>query len=123
MLESEAWDIIEGMNWIVECKNRRGYENMRKKFKKKYPVETAIAVRNFSAAKHNALYRAVDKYEAEHGHLGNYGGDDSFGDLLDHAIGLGEAFYNAVLEDPSQLAKLNYVENFMYAVPYADDYE
>jgi hypothetical protein len=121
--ESEAWRIIEGMDWINMCHKSRGYEDMRKKFKKQYPVETAVAVRNFEAEKFKALYAAVDKHEAEHGHLGNYGGDDSFGDLLDHAIGLGEAFYNAVLADPSQLAKLDYVENFMYAVPYEDDYE
>ena len=120
--ESEIWRIIEDMDWFNHSKKNRGYYDMKEIFMKKHSVEVAIQVRKFVSQVRSVLYKAADAYEAANGGLGNYGGDDSFGDLLDHAVGLGEKFYNAMLDQPKLLGRLDYVENFCYGIPYDDDY-
>ena len=120
--ESEIWRIIEDMDWFNNSKKYRGYYDMKEIFMQKHSAVVAVQVRQFVSQVRSVLYKTVGAYESTNGGLGNYGGDDSFGDLLDHAIGLGEKFYNAMLDQPELLGRLDYVENFCYSIPYEDDY-
>lgn len=54
-------------------------------------------------------------------------GDDGFGDLMNHLIGLGKEEYEASLADPMRVIKrgqaYNYAESFGYCIPYGTDIE
>lgn len=73
----------------------------------------------------NQLDRAIMAYELYHRHTCGLG-DDSFSDLIAHIVGLGEAEYNAALEDPSLAVERaqanNFTESFAYVWPNAQDY-
>lgn len=53
--------------------------------------------------------------------------EDSFGDLVAHIIGLGQAEYEAVLADPmlaqERASTGNYAESFSYALPFSTSFE
>jgi hypothetical protein len=118
------WSIIEDMNWLKYSQERRGYEGMKVRFMREYNLDMAKKVREFVSERQNTLMRMLDQLEKKNGErYGNYGGDDSFGDMTAHVIGLGEEYYNAVMENPKLLNKLDFVECFSYALPYDDDYD
>jgi len=74
----------------------------------------------------NELGMAVDRVERKTGESTGCG-DDGWGDLLNHVIGLGKEEYEASLADPMRVIKrgqaCNYAESFDYCVPFGTDLE
>ena len=119
--EKLYWSIIEDMDWLNYSQERRGYEKMKVNFMRNYGVDMAKKVHEFASAKQGALMRMLDQLEKNGERYGDYGGDDSFGDMTAHVVGLGEEYYNAIMENPELLNKQNSVECFMYALPWDED--
>lgn len=119
--EKLLWAIIEEMDWAKYSQQRRGYEAMKVNFMRNYGVDMAKKVRDFAHTKQSKLMKKLNTLLKVGKRYGDYGGDDSFGDMTAHVVGLGEDYYNAVMKDPSLLDDLTTVECFMYALPYGED--
>ena len=67
------------------------------------------------------LYQRVDAWEKANEESCGCG-DDGFGDLLSHVIGLGKDTYEEAMEDPRSVVKRgqksDYTEKFSYSFPY-----
>jgi len=74
----------------------------------------------------SALGLAVEAKEKGSGESSGCG-DDGFGDLLNHVVGLGKEEYEASLADPMRVIKrgqaYDYAESFGYCIPYGTDIE
>jgi len=115
------WKAVSDMGWET---NGFDYDKIGKDLETRIWAEyddqqaRVIADGLFTAGMrfHNRLYDVVDKYARK---TKTYmGGDDSFSDLLNHIIGLGQAEYDAVMADPSLAVKRYneeaYTESFSY---------
>jgi len=115
------WNIIAGMGW-KEATLGKTYPDtsaMKREFMETYSEKIASDFSDWYSAKYRELYNAYDVAANESGErYGNYGGDDSFGDMLDHVMGLGEEYYCAVMADFSLLNKLEPIESFSYCIPH-----
>lgn len=70
----------------------------------------------------DTLYAVIAKAEKQHPEVRlNYGGDDSFSDMVHHVIGMGEDYYNKVLANPELLRDVRYHESFSYCIPSKED--
>ena len=69
----------------------------------------------------HALYEKVERYERAND-VSCECGDDGFGDLLSHMVGLGKEYFEACMADPSIVVergqRSDYVEKFSYGIPY-----
>jgi hypothetical protein len=117
------WSIIEDMNWLKYSQERRGYNEMKIRFMRSYGYDMAKKVREFVDERQSTLMRMLDQLNKNGERYGDFGGDDSFSDMTAHVVGLGEEYYLSVMENPKLLNKLNFVESFLYALPYNDDYD
>jgi hypothetical protein len=119
----EFWKLVAELNWGHKSDGPHKTTNYKVVKKTLMQKLTRSGVERFSAtfsALRHDLYRKLDK-EVE----GT--GDDGFGDLLAHIIGLGKEEYERNLADPklaqARVDKSRYVESFSYCIPYDDDYE
>ena len=118
------WKDIEEINWAERSKQRRGYEQAKRFILENFTPKRIKEIDEFISARHNDLYKRIEEYEREVGtRCGDYGGDDSFGDMINHAIGLGQEYFESVMADPTLLNDLDFVESFTYCIPYEDEYE
>ena len=124
------WEIIDGMGWAEATlgDGRVDTDAIKRGFMQMYSEELAAEFNEWYRAKYHELYNAYEVAEKETGkRFGNYSGDDSFGDMLDHVMGLGQEYYNVVMADFSLLNSLEPVESFAYCIPYTgktlNDYE
>lgn len=118
------WKYIEEINWANRSQQKRGYEDGKMYMLENFTKKRCEEIRDFVDKRMFELYNRVNAFEKENNvHCGDYGGDDSFGDMLHHVIGLGEAKFNEIMEDPSKLDGMNYVESFSYCMPDDEDYE
>lgn len=118
------WNIIAGMGWAKATlgEGRVDTSAMKREFMETYSEKVAAQFNEWYRAKYRELVNAYDAAEKESGkRYGNFGGDDSFGDMLDHVMGLGETYYCAVMADFSLLNKLDPVESFAYCIPYTGE--
>lgn len=134
MEDSKFWSIVHQVDWPNICDSKRPYDIGKERMKKFLPtVEVMSEFRNSFDAKTNCLYTKLMEWEnkGECWHSGgnerSFGlGDDSFGDLIAHIVGLGQAEFEAVLAKPelahSRARKHEFVESFSYCIPYDDDY-
>ena len=120
MNDATGWKIIEGMGWgaAVASGEHRPYERIKAEFIENYSPETAEEFRDWYAEKYRDLDNAHSNERAEGRNYGNYGGDDSYGDMLDHVMGLGEVYYAAVMYNMALLEKLHPQESFAYCIPH-----
>jgi hypothetical protein len=116
------WALIEEINWKSRSRTRRGYEGGKQFLLDNFTKETCDALRDFAKKQKNALYVRVANYESDYGRCGNYGGDDSYDDMLWHVVGLGEDVYNMIMDNPKLLDRIDFVESFSYCFPFEDDY-
>ena len=100
------WSIIEDMNWLEYSQKHHGYSDMKVNFMRSYGADMAVKVRDFVSKKQRELMRMLDNLPDMNEVTGFCGGDDSFGDMTAHVVGLGEEYYNAVMEKPKLLKKL-----------------
>jgi len=118
------WKDIEEINWAERSQEQRGYENGKRYVLENFTQARCNKISEFISARFDQLYGRVEQYEqANNCHCGNYSGDDSFGDMIHHAIGLGEGYFNSVMENPKLLDELDYTESFSYCLPYESDFE
>lgn len=115
--EEKSWEILDSVNWEQNCKTVNS-ATLKIRLMKRYSQEEILEAGKFQSKMSKALSQKINAYEDDNGHLGNYGGDDSYGDLLDHIVGCGQAKYNAIIEDPKLAGSVKYVENFAYVIPY-----
>ena len=112
------WSMVESLGWGKSF----DYTQMQNRLLLAYSPEQLQTYRDEYDRCLSELYRVVDNYvRANPRHSLPYGGDDSFGDMLAHTIGLGRAYYESILESPENLATMNIQESFGYVYPYPDD--
>jgi len=118
------WKYIEEINWSELSKRKRGYEDGKRYMLENFTQKRCNEISDFVHLRWRELYSCIEDYErANDTHCGEYGGDDSFGDMLHHVIGLGEEKFIEIMADPSKLNGMEYVESFSYCMPYDDDFE
>jgi|GEM_PF-2454565 len=149
MPEPEFWEIVDGLGWGTKTTD---YKALKKHLLRNLSPNQADGMRTTFSQMSGKLYRVLTKWEEagdtgdgaggirtpavsfrtwlETGKRGNpreFGlGDDSFGDLLAHIIGMGKREYEAVLKNPQRALDRarsdGYKESFAYALPYTADY-
>jgi hypothetical protein len=124
MTEDEFWAIIGTMGWGRKDTNYKRIKNAIR-VRLNFDVERIETFHDIYRKKQGDIARVLDKayYENSDG-LGL--GDDGFGDLTSHIVGMGKDEYTRVLNDPS-LGKARahapygspegFTESFSYAVP------
>lgn len=118
------WNVITSMGWarVTFGDARVDCEAIKREFMETYSEQVATDFREWYNAKYRELVNAYDAAEKESGkRYGNFGGDDSFGDMLDHVMGLGQEYYNAVMADFRILNNLDPIESFAYCIPYTGE--
>ena len=123
-IENKIWEIIESVKWEEKC-NTVDSTKLKIELMKRYSQEEIAEANKMVSKLSNELYKCISRYEDEQlegGRLGNYGGDDSFSDLLHHIVGSGKLVYEAVMADPVIAACIDFTESFMYVMPYDDDW-
>ncbi|HUU88870.1 MAG TPA: DUF4240 domain-containing protein [Candidatus Glassbacteria bacterium] len=117
MTEERFWKIVEECGWGTKTIDDKAIKKiLLKELSKEEAKEFTDIKRKFMAQLDKKLAKVISNL-----------GDDSYGDLLSHIIGLGKAEFEAVLNDP-QLAKIRaekyqFVESFSYVFPYDKDYD
>jgi len=123
-MDKIMWELIARINWAARSEQKRGFDSGKQFMLENFSQDTCQQIRKFVAEKRMELSIRVDEYENDHGvRCGDYGGDDSYGDMLHHVIGLGEVVYEMIMDNPSLLDRINYVESFSYCLPYDDDFK
>ena len=118
------WNIITNMNWAAATAGGVYPDTsaIKREFMETYSEKVAEQFNEWYRSKYSELVNAYEAAEKETGkRYGNYGGDDSFGDMLDHVMGLGEDYYNAIMADFKLLNNLEPIESFAYCIPYTGD--
>ena len=118
------WKVLEFADW----KNCKDYELIGKRMRQVFAPETLDKAEAFYNSKLDELQRVLEDHaEKKTGDRNDYFGlsDDSFWDLRAHIIGLGEKFYQSVLENPEIAKKMadqdDFEENFGYIFQYTKD--
>lgn len=141
MTRDEYWTIVESVNWaelssksdsgvIVED---RSYEVGKRRLLKALPT---LADSQAFSAQHVLVTEKLYAYFTEwvneidgdfRGNRTTDLGDDSFGDLIAHIIGLGWEEYERVFENPRVMQKrgldYDFTESFAYCLPDKSNYE
>lgn len=119
----EFWKVVKELNWGHKSDGpdkTTDYTAMKRALMQKFDRAGAERLHNTFDAVRSPLYKALDKEVSGTG-------DDGFGDLLAHIIGLGKEEYERNLANPKlaqeRVNKHRYEESFSYCLPYKDDYE
>jgi hypothetical protein len=124
MDEERFWNIIEEAGWgTIDF----DFKRIKQYFFHRMNKEEAITFEETYIGKHDALAKQVEKYLKlcrweEIPHRLPFSGDDGFGDMIAHVIGLGPKFYVKVMKDVNELRGLDVQESFAYAIPYPSDF-
>jgi hypothetical protein len=114
----EFWTEVAAIGWSKKAKLDPA-KVKRKLMEKWTPEKAELMLKTFMALEH-ALYDKLDK-EVEGL------GDDGFGDLLAHIIGLGREEFHATLNDPKRAKRRaergDFTESFSYCLPTASEYK
>ena len=116
MNEKRFWEIVEGIGWGNLCLEiKPDFEAASLRTAKSLSRQEANEFRTILDEKVNIIAKLAEQRVSL--------GDDSFGDLCHHVVGLGQDFYENTLADPDTLKTLKFRESFSYCVPGASDYE
>lgn len=131
MSESDFWKIVDEVGWGTKTTD---YHAVKGVLLRNLSPNQAASFATMESILHNKLDKALVKFEADgdkdksqRGNPNSIGlGDDSYGDLIAHIIGLGEKEYEAVLKKPAlaqeRVRKGDFKESFEYCIPRASDY-
>ncbi len=122
----DFWNVVESVNWAKLSENDRGYDEGKKILRTQ--LETADEMEAFQqdlSQRVGVLSNTVDRY-AEFADDPCGLGDDSFSDLMNHIVGLGQAVYEDELTHPERVVarahKYDFAESFLYCIPCGEDY-
>jgi hypothetical protein len=123
MGDREFWKLTEPYGWGTKTTDSKV---IKKSLMGKLSLDEAEALEDAFRALSSKLYKALMAYEAKSGD--DFGlGDDGFGDLIAHIIGMGKKEYEAVLKNPDlamqRAHKSAFKESFSYSLPSKHDYE
>ena len=109
--------------WIDWEKNGTAHcEVLKRQLIEKFSRADIKLALEYIDKQYKRVSEAVEAYEEKHQtRIGQYGGDDSFHDMISHAVGLGDEYVDAVVADPTILNVLPFQENFYYVFPVNDD--
>lgn len=109
------WSLIAMLDWGKDC----DYKRVKRTILKTLDKDTADALRACFSQRMNALEHVAGEYISGVG-------DDSWGDVRAHIIGLGQEVYDAAIEDwntiQDRIDSNDYVESFSYGLPHTDDW-
>jgi len=120
---NDFWKLVAELNWGCKADGpgkTTNYKATKKTLMQKLDRAGVESFRNTFDGLRSPLYKALDK--AVEGT-----GDDGFGDLLAHIIGLGKEEYERNLANPklaqTRVNESRYEESFSYCIPFDEDYE
>jgi len=115
--DNEMWDCIEAVRWPEVCKDHSPTRIQRHWKNCGFSRGKIFAASRFAQKMYNELMDKVDTFEQENAEkCGNYGGDDSYSDMLWHVVGCGRKTYHAIYADPTLLNGFRYTESFAYVL-------
>jgi len=140
----QFWQLVESVNWAQLSTRENSHSTAvdpcdigKARLLEKLPTMAHLdAFRMHYSRFHNDLYARFDSWASEaegtrevgYEQVRDFGlGDDSFGDLIDHIIGLGQAEVSACMENPHKALQraldFDFLESFAYCIPYREDYD
>ena len=121
MSTSNFWTAVDQAGWGRHKDYNKVKEFMLERFTQREAEEFRATFNDLQSKLSRTLDRWADENDIDWGL-----GDDSWGDLLAHIIGLGKREYEATMRDPQKaLDRANrndYRESFAYGIPWDDDY-
>lgn len=128
MTEERFWYLVSKIGWGTKSTDYRqlGIE-LALYIKDEHEVKDLRSISNSMKDKlANVIFVFLARLDAK-GETVSYhywGGDDSFWDFKAHIVGLGKEFYDSVISNPVNMAKVgnNFKENFDYVFTHCEDY-
>ena len=121
--EDLFWEAVAELDWATRSRQPRGYEVIKKQILAAWDREFILGFRDLMRVELRDLDSAIEKWEDANDELPC--GDDGYGDLKHHILGLGREVFEAEKADPALVLKRasehDYVESFGYAIPYKSD--
>lgn len=119
--EEQFWAEVARIGW--KDKNpHRFYRTVERELLERWDDEFLRTFRARMDELVASLYERVERFEQAE-QVSCQCGDDGFGDLMHHMVGLGREAYEAAMKDPMLVVKrgqeLRYEESFGYCIPYA----
>jgi len=116
--DNTFWECVAEIGW-PKCESSK----VSKDLLFAWTPEFAESFRKRLDRRQGEISRAFEKYEEDGFEERDYWlGDDSFGDLMGHMVGLGKEAYEAALADLSLVVERarsgDYKESFSYCIPY-----
>ena len=122
MSPAQFWTAVDQARWGQDY----GYDRIKDFFLERFSQEETEAFRETFNDLKRALGDELSQWAKDEDKSFNLG-DDSWGDLLAHIIGLGKREYEATMRDPSRALNRerrgDYKESFVYSIPYPGDYK
>lgn len=117
--EGKMWNLIGALGWVESGYDYEGIENLLQQ----QDDDTIHSLREFVGERINDLSERVESFEQHNDErCGNYGGDDSWHDMLCHVVGMGKFTFDTIMNSPRRLNGVDYKENFLYAIPHDTEY-
>lgn len=122
--EEVFWEEVAAIGWGTETTD---YKTVKPRLLDLWDNDFITSFRDLLHDAENRLYHRVEEYErANDVSCGQ--GDDGFGDLIAHCVGLGREYYERCMENPGLVVERghakygtpeSFTENFGYCIPYA----
>ena len=108
---NQCWKMIATAGWV---ESGHDYGSVERHLITTYSRTQLIMLGTFVSERWSELSNRLDRCMSRYG---NYGGDDSYGDMINHVIGMGKLSFETYMEYPERLNDLDFVESFSYGVP------
>lgn len=120
---SDFWSLVDRIGWGTKTTD---YKLVKRSLMSSFTPAQCEGIAEKEGEFRHALTVVFDKYLNDNDvELGL--GDDSFGDLMHHIVGLGKSIYNACMKNPALAVGIarsgKYSEAFNYCIPMADDFD
>lgn len=128
----DYWKIINDINWYQISKTNNAHKAIEKVCEicsDNYDFDTLVGLNNFTWEKKNilknkfmAFFRSLPKEEKVSKYR-EFLSDDFLDDASSHIVGLGEIFYNYILDNIENvyMIRKDVVENFRYGICMAQE--
>jgi hypothetical protein len=121
MNDTKYWNMIATINWTERC--HEDFDVTKRSIMISFKASDLKELTVFVRDRWNELYTRINAYEKDNDVIcGQDGGDDSFGDMINHVIGMGKETFDIMMANPLELDDIDFVESFSYILPYEDDF-